>query len=77
MNENIARDFAEDIGFDDVEYLGKFEQHDVFRPVMNNPNDILFVGMPFYIAVKDGGEAFGAYGSKYQEMRRYFEGSDV
>lgn len=73
MNEDIAKEFAEEIGFDDVEHLGTFEQYDVFKPVMDDPDEILFIGMPFYIVVKDG-EAFGAYGEKYQNMRRYFEG---
>ena len=50
-NEHIAKRFAKKEGFDGVEYVGQWEDHEVFCATSKVP---LFIGMPPYILISGG-----------------------
>ena len=67
-NEKILK-FAQRSGYATVEYLGKFKEFDLYKPLYEDPN--MATGLPVYIIVKDEKLEFvrGKAGLEIQKYR--------
>lgn len=51
MDNDIVLEFAKKEGYATVNYLGKYKEFDLYKPLYENPN--VATGLPVYIIVKD------------------------
>ena len=67
-NEKILK-FAQRSGYARVEYLGKYKEFDLYKPLYEDPD--MATGLPVYIIVKEGSPEFvrGAAGLEIQKYR--------
>lgn len=52
-SKKIARAYAKSVGYDGVEYLGTYQDKEVFNPTYDR-DDTAFVGAPLVIFVENG-----------------------
>lgn len=52
MKIQEIKKYAQNNGYDDIIFLGKYKEHEVYQPVFND-NEIHITGYPQYILVKD------------------------
>ena len=74
-NEKILN-FAQRSGYAMVEYLGKYKEFDLYKPLYEDPQ--IATGLPVYIIVKDDNPEFvrGVAGleiQKYRVKQRYMK----
>lgn len=69
MDNDIVLEFAKKEGYATVNYLGKYKEFDLYKPLYENPN--VATGLPVYIIVKDGKLEFvrGKAGLEIQKYR--------
>ena len=67
-NEKILN-FAQRSGYAMVEYLGKYKEFDLYKPLYEDPH--IATGLPVYIIVKDDNPEFvrGVAGLEIQKYR--------
>ena len=67
-NEKVLK-FAQRSGYDSVEYLGKYKEFDLYKPLYENPD--MATGLPVYIIVKDNKPKYvrGVAGREIQKYR--------
>ena len=67
-NEKVLK-FAQRSGYATVEYLGKYKEFDLYKPLYEDPD--MATGLPVYIIVKEGNPEFvrGAAGLEIQKYR--------
>ena len=67
-NENILK-LAQSEGYATVNYLGKYKEYDLYKPLYNDPH--MATGLPVYILVKDNKPEFvrGIAGLEIQQYR--------
>ncbi len=67
-NEKVLK-FAERSGYATVDYLGKYKELDLYKPLYDDPD--IATGLPVYIIVKDGKPEFvrGKAGLEIQKYR--------
>ena len=67
-NEKILK-FAQRSGYATVEYLGKYKEFDLYKPLYENPD--MATGLPVYIIVKDNKPKYvrGVAGREIQKYR--------
>jgi hypothetical protein len=61
--------FARQSGYATIEYLGKYKDFDLYKPLYDNPD--VATGLPVYIIVKEGKPEFvrGKAGLEVQKYR--------
>ena len=61
--------FAQRSGYATVEYLGKYKEFDLYKPLYENPD--MATGLPVYIIVKDNKPKYvrGVAGREIQKYR--------
>ena len=74
-NEKILN-FAQRSGYAMVEYLGKYKEYNLYKPLYKDPD--MATGLPVYIIVKDNKPEFvrGVAGleiQKYRVKQRYMK----
>ena len=52
-SKKIARAYAKSVGYDGVEYLGTYQDKEVFNPTYDR-DDTAFVGAPLVVFVENG-----------------------
>ncbi len=52
MKIEDIKQFATQQGYSDVTYLGQWEGFDIYEPLFGDPDEPVFVGLPFTIMVK-------------------------
>ena len=69
MVNDIVLEFAKKQGYATVNYLGKYKEFDLYKPLYENPN--VATGLPVYIIVKDDKLEFvrGKAGLEIQKYR--------
>ncbi len=69
MDNDIVLEFAKKEGYATVNYLGKYKEFDLYKPLYKNPN--VATGLPVYIIVKDDKPEFvrGKAGLEIQKCR--------
>ncbi len=69
MDNDIVLEFAKKEGYATVNYLGKYKEFDLYKPLYENPN--VATGLPVYIIVKDDKLKFvrGKAGLEIQKYR--------
>ena len=69
MDNDIVLEFAKKEGYATVNYLGKYKEFDLYKPLYENPN--VATGLPVYIIVKDDKPEFvrGKAGLEIQKCR--------
>ncbi len=69
MDNDIVLEFAKKEGYATVNYLGKYKEFDLYKPLYENPN--VATGLPVYIIVKDDKPEFvrGKAGLEIQKYR--------
>lgn len=69
MDNDIVLEFAKKEGYATVNYLGKYKEFDLYKPLYENPN--VATGLPVYIIVKDDKLEFvrGKAGLEIQKYR--------
>ena len=69
MVNDIVLEFAKKEGYATVNYLGKYKEFDLYKPLYENPN--VATGLPVYIIVKDDKLEFvrGKAGLEIQKYR--------
>ena len=69
MDNDIVLEFAKKVGYATVNYLGKYKEFDLYKPLYENPN--VATGLPVYIIVKDDKPEFvrGKAGLEIQKYR--------
>lgn len=67
--DSIVFKFAQRSGYATVEYLGKYENFDLYKPLYKDPH--IATGLPVYIIVKDDKPEFvrGVAGLEIQKYR--------
>ena len=67
-NDKILK-FARRSGYASVEYLGKYKEFDLYKPLYENPD--MATGLPVYIIVKDNKPKYvrGVAGREIQKYR--------
>ena len=67
-NDKILK-FAQRSGYDSVEYLGKYKEFYLYKPLYENPD--MATGLPVYIIVKDNKPKYvrGVAGREIQKFR--------
>lgn len=68
----IAKNMAYQEGYDNVKYLNKWHEYDVFEPIYND-NEIRITGYPIFILHKDGKFRWSEYEEGVQIMDKLFE----
>ena len=74
-NDRILK-FAQNKGYATVNYLGKYKEYDLYKPLYEDPH--IATGLPVYIIVKDDNPEFvrGVAGleiQKYRVKQRYMK----
>ena len=69
MDNDIVLEVAKKEGYATVNYLGKYKEFDLYKPLYENPN--VATGLPVYIIVKDDKLEFvrGKAGLEIQKYR--------
>ena len=69
MDNDIVLELAKKEGYATVNYLGKYKEFDLYKPLYENPN--VATGLPVYIIVKDDKLEFvrGKAGLEIQKYR--------
>ena len=69
METIIVLKFAQSEGYATVNYLGKYKEHDLYKPLYEDPH--IATGLPVYIIVKDDKPGFvrGREGLEIQKYR--------
>ena len=69
MGNNKVLKFAQEDGYATVNYLGKYKEYDLYKPLYEDP--FMATGLPVYIIVKDGEPEFvrGKAGLEIQKYR--------
>ena len=67
-NEKVL-EFARSEGYSTVNYLGKYKEYDLYKPLYKDPH--IATGLPVYIIVKDDKPEFvrGVAGLEIQKYR--------
>lgn len=67
-NEKVL-EFAQSEGYSTVNYLGKYKEYDLYKPLYKDPH--IATGLPVYIIVKDDKPEFvrGVAGLEIQKYR--------
>lgn len=67
-NEKVLQ-FARQSGYATIEYLGKYKEYDLYKPLYEDP--YIATGLPVYIIVKEGNPQFvrGVAGLEIQKYR--------
>ena len=67
-NKTILK-FVQNEGYATVNYLGKYKEYDLYKPLYNDPH--MATGLPVYILVKDNKPEFvrGIAGLEIQQYR--------
>lgn len=68
----IAKNMAYQEGYDNVKYLNKWHEYDVFEPIYND-NEIRITGYPVFILHKDAKFRWSEYEEGVQIMDKLFE----
>lgn len=69
MKTESVLKFARQSGYATIEYLGKYKDFDLYKPLYDNPD--VATGLPVYIIVKEGKPEFvrGKAGLEVQKYR--------
>ncbi len=69
MDSEKVLKFAQRSGYATVEYLGKYKEFDLYKPLYEDPN--MAIGLPVYIVVKDNKPKYvrGVAGKEIQKYR--------
>ena len=69
MEIKIVLKLAQKEGYATVNYLGKYKEYDLYKPLYKDPD--IATGLPVYIIVKDGKPKFvrGKAGLEVQKYR--------
>ena len=67
--DSIVSNFAQRNGYATIEYLGKYKEFDLYKPLYKDPD--MATGLPVYIIVKDNKPEFvrGVAGLEIQKYR--------
>lgn len=69
MENDMVLEFAKNDGYATVNYLGKYKEYDLYKPLYIDPH--IATGLPVYIIVKNGKQEFvrGIAGLEIQKYR--------
>ena len=73
MNGTAALEFAHDGGFDDVEYMGQWNNYEVYKPIFVS-DEFLPYGRPMLI-LERGDDVVGVTGEQYLRVSREMSGA--
>lgn len=67
--DSMILNFSQRSGYATVRYLGKYKEHDLYKPLYEDPH--IATGLPVYIIIKDDKPEFvrGREGLKIQKYR--------
>lgn len=68
MDTSLIKSFAKERGFEDVEFLGRWKNFDVYSGVVSEEDSDAAIGLPYYILADGQNIMESEYPKEYHEI---------